>query len=157
MSDAQPSRLLILAVAVPPILATMALAAFSLLDVAGRTPLSYGPTRNIAEAAALGNGAEVTRLLAAGDDPARLMAVRPEVISSSVTRVTALEAAVWSRSDALARLLDSRGTIGDDAIRRHLVCLARDTQAGNVADVFAAGAVVVCEPGAALRAVTGRS
>jgi hypothetical protein len=43
--------------------------------------------RNLAEAAAMGSDSEVVRFLQAGEDPRRLVEVRPFAISSSIRRV----------------------------------------------------------------------
>jgi hypothetical protein len=104
-----------------------------LLEAAGQAPLSHGAPRNIAEAAAMASGSEVLRRLRQGDEADRVLPVRPELISSSVTRVTALEAAVWAREGALLRLLIDSGAITDDDTRRHLACLARDIGAQDLA------------------------
>jgi hypothetical protein len=114
------------AVAAPVVLTTLGILVFSALELRGRTPLSYGPMRNIAEAAALGHASEVLRLLAAGQDPNRVWTVRRDMISSTITEVTALEAAVWSRREQMIELLDREGAIVGQDARRHLACLAAD-------------------------------
>src|SRR5262245_44052559 len=96
---------------------TLAVAVFVVFELSGRTLSSDGPTRNLAEAAALGSVSEVVRFLQAGEDPNRMVSVRPFVISSSVRQVTGLEAAVWHRSAELMRLLDKTGAIDGDARR----------------------------------------
>ena len=57
---------------------TVGLVVFSLMELAGYTPMSLGPPRNIAEAAALGNGSDILRYLRSGQDPLRVWPVRPE-------------------------------------------------------------------------------
>ena len=145
------------AACVPACLGTLIVAAFSVLDLSGQTPFSGGPLQNIAEAAADGNAAEVLRRMAAGDNLGRVWPVRPEIISSSVPLATGLEAAVWSREGALVRLLDLRHAIGEGEIRHHLVCLALDIDAEEVADVLAGNRELSCEPGEALRVVLKRA
>jgi hypothetical protein len=126
-------RRAVLAAALVPIVACTALVLlFALAESTGWTPLSYDVPRNVAEAAGMGRGAEVLRFLRQGDDPRRLHEVRPEVISSSITRVTALEAAVWSRRVELIRLLDREGLLDASGERAHLACIAR---AIGIADV----------------------
>ena len=141
----------------PACLGTLLVAAFSVLDLSGHTPFSSGPLQNVAEAAAAGNAAEVLRRMAAGDDLGRMWPVRAEIISSSVPVATGLEAAVWSREGALVRLLDLRHAIGEGEVRHHLVCLALDIEAEDVADVLAGDRELSCEPGEALRAVLKRA
>jgi len=94
MSEPRSSRLALIAAVVPPCAATFALIVFVVFESFGHTISSEGPLRNLAEAAAMGSISEVVRFLATGDDPNRIVTVRPYVISSSVTRVTALEARV---------------------------------------------------------------
>jgi hypothetical protein len=114
------------AVAAPVALMTAVILTFTALELGGDTPLSYGPMRNVAEAAALGHASEVLRLRAAGQDPTRVWTVREDMISSTSMEVTALEAAIWSRRVQLIELLDRQGAIVGDDSRRHLACLARD-------------------------------
>ena len=124
MTDAK--SILTLAVAAPVALATAAVLTFSALELRGDTPLSYGPMRNVAEAAALGHASEVLRLRAAGQDPNRVWTVRQDMISSTSMEVTALEAAIWSRRVQLIELFDRQGAIVGGDSRRHLACLAQD-------------------------------
>lgn len=143
-------------VAAPVWLAASGLMLFSLLDMTGRMPFSDGPLRNVAEAAADGNAAEVVRRLNAGADLRQAMPVRAELISSSVRYAAALEAAVWSRQGALVRLLDRLGAVGHGATRRHLVCLALDIGAEEVSSVLDPGGAMSCVPAVATGIVTGR-
>src|SRR5262245_50313516 len=115
--------MLAIGVAAPAVLATVAVLAFSALEISGRTPSALGPPRNIAEAAGMGAASEVLRLLDYGEDPNRVLPVRREIISSTITKVTAVEAAVWSHHREMMELLDRRGAIVD---RRYLICLTRD-------------------------------
>ena len=145
------------AAALPPIAATLAVLVFSVLDVSGKTPYSWGRPRNIAEAAGMNSGADVLRLLRAGEDPNRILPVRRELISSIVTRVNALEAAVWSRHIALLQILDREGAIVDDATRRHLACLARDLRTQDIVEYLSPENDSGCVPGEAMEAVFARS
>jgi hypothetical protein len=148
---------LVLAVALPICAATAAVAAFSVSELFGHTMWSYGPARNLAEAAALGSASEVMRRLDAGEDPAALVSVRPHVISSSVIRVTALEAAVWSRSAAMMRLLDRSGAITSDESRRHLECLAADLRVDEIVQFLAPAGAPACVPDETLNRIIERS
>jgi hypothetical protein len=109
---------------IPATVASLLLVAFVFLDAAGRTPFTYTPPRNAAEAAGMGNGPEVLRFIRQGDDPAAIVQIRPDIISSSITHVTPAEAAVWSRRGRVIALVDRLGGIPDDAARTHLACLA---------------------------------
>ena len=95
MSESRGSALVLIAAEAPACLATLAVVVFMVFEWSGRTLSSEGPTRNLAEAAAIGSVSEVVRFLQAGEDPNRLVDVRPFAISSSIRRGTGLEAAVW--------------------------------------------------------------
>lgn len=136
----------LVAVAAPVCLATLAVIVFVLFELSGRTLSSDGPTRNLAEAAALGSISEVVRFLQAGEDPNRLVEVRPYAISSAIRRVTGLEAAVWHRSAELMRLLDRTGAIGDGETRRRLTCLASDLRVDEIVEYLAPQGAPWCVP-----------
>ena len=146
-----------LLLAVPPIAVTLAVLVFAASERAGYMPLSDGPPRNLAEAAGMADGAAVLRMMASGDDPNRIMPIRPEVISSTVRHVTALEAAVWSRRSQLVRLFDDRGAIVDDKMRRELTCLAKDIGTDEVAAYLMASGDPGCASGQTLERVLSRS
>jgi len=146
-----------LAAAVPCALAVVAVVMFSVSELVGHTWLSPGVERNLAEAAAMGRLSEVARFLRNGDDPQQIVEVRPHVISSSVTRVSALEAAVWHRSAALMALFDRADAIADPSTRRHLTCLASDLRADDVVRYFVPEGSPGCMPGEALQVVLARS
>lgn len=152
-----PSPAVLAIVAAPAVAVTLAVVVFSAMEVSGRTPFSDGPVRNVAEAAGMGIPSEVLRLLAAGEDPHRIWDVRPEIISSTITRVTALEAAIWSRRSQLVALLDSKGLIVGDETRRHLTCLANDLPVEEIVAYLSPGGPPDCVPGQALTIVLDRS
>lgn len=124
---------LVAAVAGPVSLATVGAVIFAALEVGGHTLSSEGPVRNLAEAAALGSASEVVRMLSSGEDPLAVVDVRPFAISSSVRRASALEAAVWSRQAPMLQLFEKAGALRDEQTRQHVVCLARDLRAEEVA------------------------
>jgi hypothetical protein len=98
----------------------------------------------------------VLQRLQAGEDLRQTLPVRAELISSSVPYAAALEAVVWSRQGALMRMLDRLGVVGAGGTRRHLVCLARDLDAGEVVSILDQGGAVECVPEAAMAVVTSR-
>lgn len=112
--------------------------------------------RNVAEAAALGDAADVIRLIRAGQDPRRVYPVRASVISSSVRSATGLEAAMWSREPAMIRLLDAQGFIDDPGVRRRLACLAADLDSRDVAAYLSRGDATPCAHGEAYADVLAR-
>jgi hypothetical protein len=146
-------RILSVCTAALPVLVTVALgwgvlASALTLPGAGDAPL------NMAEAAGLGSAADVLRRLGLGEDPRAVLPVRPDVISSSVLRASAVEAAVWSRQVELVKLLDRWGAFEGDG-RSRIGCLARDLQAEDIAAYL--GASDACPPNAALEAVLERT
>lgn len=142
------------AAALPAVACTGLLLAFAGAEWRGATPLSItGRPLNIAEAAGTGNGAEVFRLLEAGAAADRMLPVRPEIISSSVTSVTALEAAVLSDKVEIVVLLDDRGLLTGET-RTSLACLARDVEAEDAAAYLG---TPTCEAGVARAAILARS
>ena len=157
MTEAHVSRILALAVAGPVVLATLAVIAFSGSEILGRTPSSIGPVRNIAEAAAAGQASEVLRRLGFGEDPNRVGPVRRDIISSTITRTTALEAAIWSRRRQMVELLDRAGAIVDEQTRQHLVCLASDLGVREIIEYLSPGRAPDCVHGRALDIVFKRS
>jgi hypothetical protein len=148
------STLLAIVVAAPVVLATIAVLAFAGLEMSGRTPSAIGPPRNIAEAVGMVTASEVLRLLDAGEDPNRVMPVRPEIISSTITRVTAVEAAIWSHHREMVELLDRRGAIVD---RQHLICLTKDIGDDDILAYLTGGRDSDCQHGVAIGIVQERS
>ena len=149
--------MLVIGVTAPIVLATIAVLTFAGLEMAGRTPSALGPPRNIAEAAAMGAASEVLRLFEAGEDPNRVLPVRPEIISSTITRVTGLEAAIWSHHWEMVDMLDRRGAIRDRATRQHLLCLTSDLRDSDILNYLSPGRTPDCVQGAALDRVRARS
>jgi hypothetical protein len=144
-----------LAMAGAPVIALLLLGGFAVSETLGHTPLAYPRPANIAEAAGMGRGAEVLRFLQEGADPTVVLPVHPEIISSSITRATALEAAIWGRRVEMIRMLDRLGVIGP--ARAHMACLARDIRAADIAEYLGAESPDACEDGAAARLVRDRS
>jgi hypothetical protein len=157
MTNPRPSMVAVMAAALPAAIATLAVVVFAVFELFGHTLFSQGPDRNLAEAAAMGRLSEVVRLLAAGEDPNQIVTVRPHVISSSVTRVTALEASVWHRSVAQMALFDRAGSVTSPATRQHLMCLAADLRVDEIVHYYAAGQPPDCVPEQALTMIVARS
>jgi len=141
----------------PVVVVTVAMLVFAGREMTGDTPSSWGPMRNVAEAAGTGQASEILRLLREGQDPRQVWPVRPEIISSAITRVTALEAAVWSRRGQEMELLDRAGAIHDAALRQELACLAADISAQEVVEYLSPGKAPQCEAGATMARVLART
>jgi hypothetical protein len=128
--------------------------------VAEQLELPFAMTRlpaNIAEAAADGHAPEVVRRLRFGEDPTRVYPLRDHYISAAVMQATVPEAAMWSRSVELIRLLDREGAIVGEPERRELTCLAADLRMPDVVMYLSAGEHVACTPGLALRRLIART
>lgn len=125
-------------------------------DARGRTPLVYQAPRNMAEAAGLGTAAGVLRFLRAGADPDAIEPVRPDIISSAVTRVTPLEASLWSRDIALIRMLDREKRIEGDARRQYLACLGTALGTRDIVAYLAPHGVKDCDPADVTRRIEAR-
>jgi hypothetical protein len=142
---------------VPVAAVTMAIAVFSLMELAGRTPWSLGPPLNVAEAAALGNGSEILRFLRSGQDPLAVWPVRPDVISSTVRRVTGLEAAVWSRKAQIVELFDRQGRIPAGEPWRRVYCLASDLPVDEILEYLRKKGTAECVAGETVESVLART
>jgi hypothetical protein len=139
-----------------PVWAALALVLWSVAsDAQGRTPFVYQTPRNVAEAAAMGTAAGVLRFLRTGADPALIEPVRPEIISSAVTHVTALEASIWSRDIALVRALDRETPIDGDA-RQYLACLGTALGTRDLVTYLAPDGVKDCDPAEVTRRIEAR-
>jgi hypothetical protein len=146
----------LIAAATPVCLATLAVCVFVVFEVSGRTLSSEGPMRNVAEAAAMGSISEVVRFLDAGENPNAVVEVRPFAISSSIRRVSGVEAAVWYRSGQLMQLLDRRGAMAEEETRRRVTCLAVDLHADEIVSYLAPDGASSCVPGQAIAEIEAR-
>jgi hypothetical protein len=143
------SRIALLA---PLSAATVSVLLVALAERAGATPFSGLVPQNSAEAAGWGRAGEMLRFLRDGDDPRRIQAVRPEIISSAVPRASTLEASIWSRQLELVQLLD-QAVAFDDKERAELACLAADLEVDDIVEYLAPGGVAYCAHGEALKRV----
>jgi hypothetical protein len=154
---------LMFVVAAPAIASTLLVALFVGSELAGQTPFGYAARAfsirpdNLAEAAAMGNGGDALRFLWYGEDPTRVQSIRRDIISSVITRVTALEAAIFVRKLEIVHLLDRRGVIVGDEARRALACLAADLEVEDIRDYLRRETDPPCEPGAARARLLARS
>jgi hypothetical protein len=151
-----PGAGIILPVLGPFVVAVAITLGFAAVEMSGRAPLSDQRPANVAEAAGMGLDAETLRLLRRGNDPRRLYPVRPDIISSSVTRANAFEAAVWSRRVKVMRLLDNEGRLSRQEKQR-LACLATGLGVKSVVDYLAPDGVIGCDPEAVFAAIEARS
>jgi hypothetical protein len=145
------------ALALPLCSVSLYLAAIAVAEGTGGTMFAGRAPANIAEAAGTARGDLVVGFLRAGEDPAVLYPLHPDVISSTVRSATALEAAIWSRQLPLIRLLDSEGAIPAGDGREALACLAADVGVDEIVSYLSPGAPPSCNPGEAMRRVTDRT
>lgn len=146
LKPARISRLLLSVAVVPVLAATLLPAAYAVAEWRGQPPLAYPPPRNVAEAAGMGLEADMLRMLREGQDPARPLPVGPHVISSEITRVSALEAAVWTRRVQLVRLLQREGLLESAVTRQHVACVATAIGAGDIVDYLFPHGLTGCDP-----------
>jgi hypothetical protein len=156
-TDGQLGAVTRAALLAPSLAATILLLFFTISELSGQSPLSYQAPANIAEAAGMAMESEVLRFLRQGQDPMTVYDVRPDIISSSVTRATGLEAAIWSRRVRLLGILEREGAIPNHEVRRHLVCLAEDIRAHELAERLVQEGNFDCETGQAYGLIAARS
>lgn len=148
------------ALLVPLCAATAGIVLVTVGERVGSAPFAGLISHNSAEAAGLARAGDVLRFLRNGEDPRRVYAVRPEVMSSAVRRATTLEAAMWSRQlelvQLLVQLLDRQDPL-DLSERAALACLAADLRVDDIVEYLAPDGTGHCEPGTALERVHARS
>jgi hypothetical protein len=145
-----------LALLLPIAAATIIVLAFTIGEISGYTPASYPAPRNLAEATGMGIASEALRFLWQGEDPNQIVQIRPDIISSEITRVTALEAAIWSRRVRLVQMLERAGAIRGD-LRPYLACLASHLRAQEIVAHLGPAGVVGCDPDDIIRGIQARS
>jgi hypothetical protein len=153
----QASSLCTIAMLAPLALASGVMVAVAMGERAGATPFAGLTPRNSAEAAGLGSASDVVRFLRLGEDPHRVYAIRPQVISSAVLQATTLEAAMWSRQLELVELLEREGAFREWDERRALACLAADLKIDDIVEHLAPGGTAYCEAGKAVEHVLART
>jgi hypothetical protein len=144
-------------VALPNAVAVAIVLVFVAAELIGATPFSYRPPANLAEAAGMGIASEVLRYLRQGEEPGQVMPVRPDIISSEVTQVTALEAAIWSRRVQVVRLFERQGALSDPSARQHVACLSAYLRADEILEDLAPDGLAGCDPAGTFEAIKARS
>jgi hypothetical protein len=147
---------LVALVSIPPLLAIVVLMFLVAAEHVDARVVGDRP-QNVAEAAATGNAAEVIRMIRAGEDPRRVYPLRARIVSSSLRQATALEAAMWSRTLPMVRLLEDQGFIADPAVRHDLMCLAGDLELPDIAQYLSVAGEAACVKGDAYAHVVART
>ena len=129
--------------ALPPVAATLLLAAVMVAELAGAHPMTYGAPRTPAEAIALHDHAALLRLVAQPDAADRVAMVRTDLLGDRVMFTTPAEAAVLAHDRGALDLLATHGA-HLDAEREQLVCLARDVHDTVLASFLASSSTVTC-------------
>ena len=140
--------LLVIACAIPPLIAVGISAVIVVTAAAGGSPPFWrGGTLTLSEAAALRDQGEVTRLTVSGTDPNAVYPLRPGVIAAGA--LTPLEAAVGARRAEMVELLMLRGARVDPSGWRRLHCFALSMGAADVVQMLErytpANATASCE------------
>jgi hypothetical protein len=147
----------VLVMMLAPMLAGLAfLLVFIVGELTGVRPFSYQAPSNLAEAAGMGSLPEVLRFIREGADSTRVENVRPDIISSEITKVTAPEAAIWARRVQLVRLMETEGAFGREADRPHLACLARALQVAEIVEYLAPHGTADCNPDQTIAQIVAR-
>jgi hypothetical protein len=145
------------AMVLAPMLVAMAfLLVFTAGELIGVRPFSYQAPSNLAEAAGMGSMPEVLRFIRQGADSTRVENVRPDIISSEITKVTAPEAAIWSRRVQLVRLMEREGAFGNEADRPHLACLARALNVADIVEYLTPAESAECDPDQTIAQIAAR-
>lgn len=134
--------------AVPALAAVVVSAAMVVAAATGAAPPFWrGGSLTLSEAAALRDGGELVRMIAAGSDPNAVYPLRPGVLA--VQSLTPMEAAVGARRAEMVDLLVLHGAQVDAAAWRRLHCFAIKTGAADVVSTLdryrPADAVASCE------------
>ena len=132
--DAGPNRfalLLPICAATPALVAVAVSAAITVMAVTNKAPPFWrGGSLTLSEAAALHDQGELVRLIASGNDPNAVSALRAGVLA--VRALTPLEAAVGARRPEMVELLIRHGAAIDVDAWRRLHCFAMATGDADV-------------------------
>ena len=122
----EPRGALLAALAAPGVCLLAVIMAVLIAALAGVDPSAAPEDLSLAEAAAVGDGAEVLRQIQAGADPSARVLVRRGFVSDPEFLLTPLEAATAASHAEVVRLLvDSGAAIGPDNAAV-LICLAEE-------------------------------
>ena len=150
------STIAVVLVLAPMLAAMVFLLVFTAGELIGVRPFSYQAPSNLAEAAGMGSMPEVLRFIRQGADATRVESVRPDIISSEITKVTAPEAAIWSRRVQLVRLMEREGAFGGETDRPHLACLARALRVAEIVEYLTPSGTAACDPDQTIAKIVAR-
>ena len=129
----------LLLVVVPVAGALLATALFVLAELVGLRPLQHAPF-TVSEAAAVGDGPALVRLLYTGHSPNARYPVGADLLRPLVPgALMPIEAAVLGNQPAMIAVLELWGVPIDDSLRAHLLCLADRAAAEAAAEALRRG------------------
>lgn len=113
-----------IAVAVPPFVGALLYLVVVTAGIAGRHPIWSVEARNLAEAAALRDGAAAVRFAEQGADVDAAAEVRARLILDDPAVLTPIEAAAGARDEAIVQLLFDLGASPDAAAWLRAFCMS---------------------------------
>ena len=141
-------RWLVALVAVPPIVVAVGwLVVLGVWWTTGEHPIWSMSPRNLPEAAAFRDGADVVRRVGRGEDPNAPGEIRPGILAGHALTLTPLEAAAGVREREMVQLLIELGAIFDAPLWHRAWCISDASSVREVLDAHRpAGAVDYCDP-----------
>jgi hypothetical protein len=119
-----------LAVAVPAVVAFLALAVFVVGEAGGAQPFAVAPAANVAEAVVSGDAGQALAFIMLGQDPNQRWPIRRDLLDSrGVVHVTAIQAAILGRRQELVGLMLRHGARPETP--EGLACLAQAVEKGE--------------------------
>jgi hypothetical protein len=146
-------RWIVAIVSLPPVVVAVAwLIVLASWRATGSHPIWTLAPRNVAEAAAFRDSADVVRRVGRGEDPNRPGQIRPGILASNAMTLRPLEAAAAAREREMVQLLLELGAIFDDRVWHRAWCISDASSVREVLDAHRPpGADDYCDP-----AVDGR-
>ncbi len=147
------ARWVVAIVSLPPVFVAVAwLATLGAWQATGSHPIWTLAPRNVAEAAALRDAADVVRRVERGEDPNQPGEIRAGLLASHAVTLRPLEAAAAAREREMVQLLIELGAIFDARIWQRAFCIS---DASSVREVLHAhrppAAEDYCDPAVDLR------
>ncbi len=119
-----------LAVALPAVVAFIALGVFVASEAGGAQPFAVPPGSNVAEAVAWGDAGQALAFIMSGQDPNRRWPIRQDLLDSrGVVHVTAIQAAILARRPEIVGLMLRQGARPETP--EGLACLAQAVDLGK--------------------------
>jgi hypothetical protein len=130
----QSSRFALLVAAPPVCVAVLWVSVLAVTAITGTHPIWGQQPRNLAEAAALKDGAAVVRFVEQREDVNRAGEIRAGILSRAPQTLTPIEAAAAAREAEMVRLLLDLGATPDAIVWQRAFCIS---DAGGVRALLA--------------------